>query len=161
MSGNLNTAQVFGNPIHLLAYGFGAGLSPKGPGTMGTLVAIPIYMMLMWLGSVPYGVFLAVGLVAGVYICGYTARAIGVDDPKQVVWDEVVGYLITMLGLPFGLLWIVAGFLLFRLFDIWKPWPICWLDRNVKGGLGIMLDDVVAAILACLLLNSALRLLKL
>ncbi|HEU5398052.1 MAG TPA: phosphatidylglycerophosphatase A [Gammaproteobacteria bacterium] len=157
----LSARQVFTNPIHFLAYGFGAGLSPKAPGTMGTLVAVPIYVLLMHLGQPVYWGFLAVALVAGIYLCGYSARAIGVDDPKGVVWDEVVGYLVTLLGLPFGWLWIAAGFLLFRLFDIWKPWPIRWLDRNVKGGLGIMLDDVAAAIPACLLLNIACHVFKL
>lgn len=150
---NLSAREVFINPVHLLAYGFGAGLSPKAPGTLGTVVAIPIYVLLAWLGSTAYFSFLAVALVAGIFICGYTARRIGLDDPKSVVWDEVVGYLITMIGLPLGVLWVVAGFLLFRLFDIWKPWPIRWLDRNVKGGLGIMVDDVAAAIPACLILN--------
>lgn len=161
MSGNLTARQVFTNPVHLLAYGFGAGLSPKAPGTMGTVVAIPIYVLLVWLGPTVYFVFLAVALVAGIFICGYTAKVLGVDDPKSVVWDEVVGYLITMIGVPLGAVWVVAGFLLFRLFDIWKPWPIRWLDRNVKGGLGIMVDDVAAAIPACLILNLAVYLLKL
>jgi len=161
MSGNLKPRQVFTNPIHFLAYGFGAGLSPKAPGTMGTVAAIPLYVGLMTLGQPVYWAFTVLALVAGVYICGYTAKVIGVDDPKSVVWDEVVGYLITMLCVPFGWLWILAGFLLFRLFDIWKPWPIRWLDRNVKGGLGIMVDDVLAAVFACLILNLARYLLKL
>ncbi len=80
--------------------------------------------------------------------------------PKGVVWDEIVGYLITMLGLPFNWMWMLGGFLLFRLFDIWKPWPIRWVDRNVKGGLGIMFDDVIAAVFACVLLNLAAYFLK-
>jgi phosphatidylglycerophosphatase A len=159
--GQLTAKEVFTNPVHLLAYGFGAGLSPKAPGTLGTVVAIPIYVLLAWLGSTAYFVCLAVALVAGIFICGYTAKALEVDDPKSVVWDEVVGYLITMIGVPLGAVWVVAGFLLFRLFDIWKPWPIRWLDRNVKGGLGIMVDDVAAAIPACLILNLAVYLLKL
>ena len=158
---NLSAREVFTNPIHLLAYGFGAGLSPKAPGTLGTVVAIPIYVLLIWSGPAAYFGFLAVALVAGVFICGYTARRIGVDDPKSVVWDEVVGYFITMIGVPFGAAWVLAGFLLFRLFDIWKPWPIRWLDRNVKGGFGIMVDDVAAAIPACLILNLVVYLLKL
>lgn len=158
---NLIPREIFGNPVHFLAYGFGAGLSPKGPGTMGTLAAIPLYLFLMWLGPLTYGVFLAAAFVSGVFICGYTARAIGVDDPKGVVWDEVAGYLITMLGLPFGWPWIAAGFVLFRLFDIWKPWPIRWFDRHVKGGLGIMLDDVVAAVFASSILHLGRYLLKL
>jgi phosphatidylglycerophosphatase A len=103
---------------------------------------------------------LAVALVAGIFICGYTAGQMGIDDPKGVVWDEIVGYLITMLCLPFSWMWVLAGFLLFRLFDIWKPWPIRWADRHVKGGLGIMLDDVIAAAFACVLLNLGAYLLK-
>ncbi len=158
---NLSARQVFTNPIHFLAFGFGAGLSPKAPGTMGTVAAIPIYLLLAWSGPVAYYSFLAVALVAGAFICGYTARRLGVDDPSPVVWDEVVGYLITMAAVPLGFLWILAGFLLFRLFDIWKPWPIRWLDRSVKGGLGIMLDDVVAGLFSCVLLNLSLYLLKL
>lgn len=157
----LSPRQVFTHPVHFLAYGFGAGLSPKAPGTFGTVAAIPIYLLLAWSGPAMYLVFLAVALVAGVFICGYTARQLGVDDPSPVVWDEVVGYLITMLWVPVGVLWMLAGFLLFRLLDIWKPWPIRWLDRNVKGGLGIMLDDVAAGIFACVLLNFGAYLLKL
>ena len=158
---NLTTKQVFTNPVHFLAYGFGAGLSPKAPGTMGTLVTIPIYVLLMMYASgAVYLAVLAVALVAGIFICGYTAKQIGVDDPKSVVWDEVVGYLITMLGLPLGWVWVIGGFLLFRLFDIWKPWPIRWADRNIKGGFGIMFDDVLAAIPACVLLNLAAYFLK-
>ena len=134
--GNLSAREVFTHPLHLLAYGFGAGLSPKAPGTAGTVVAIPIYLVLMRLGPAVYFGFLAVALVAGTYICGYTARRLGVDDPKGVVWDEVVGYLITMVWLPLGAIWILAGFLLFRLFDIWKPWPIRWLDRSEERRVG-------------------------
>jgi phosphatidylglycerophosphatase A len=140
--------------VHFLAYGFGAGLSPKAPGTMGTLVAIPLYVLLMlYASSTVYLAVLAVALMAGIFICGYTARQMGIDDPKGVVWDEIVGYLITMLGLPLNWIWVVGGFLLFRLFDIWKPWPIRWVDRNIKGGAGIMFDDVIAAVFACVLLN--------
>ena len=158
---NLTARQVFTNPIHILAYGFGTGLSPKAPGTLGSVAALPIYVLLFKLGLLGYLVCVVIAFVAGVFICGYTARRIGVEDPKSVVWDEVVGYLITMIAVPFSPLWMAAGFLLFRLFDIWKPGPIRWLDRNVKGGLGIMLDDVAAALVACFLLNLGVYLLKL
>ncbi|HEX7964730.1 MAG TPA: phosphatidylglycerophosphatase A [Gammaproteobacteria bacterium] len=158
--GNLSARQVFTHPVHLLAYGFGAGLAPKAPGTAGTLVAIPIYVLLAQAGDTVYLAALAAMLVAGVFICGYTAANTGLDDPKGVVWDEIVGYLIAMLGLPFGWAWMLGGFLLFRLFDIWKPWPIRWLDRRIKGGVGIMLDDVAAALIACVLLNVSARLLN-
>ena len=157
---NLTARQVFTHPVHFLAYGFGSGLSPKAPGTMGTVVAIPLYALLMCLGNDVYYAATLVGFVGGVFICGYTASVIGVDDPKSVVWDEVIGYLITMLGLPLGWIWAVGGFLLFRLFDIWKPWPIRWADRHIKGGFGIMFDDVLAAIPACVLLNLAAYFLK-
>ena len=157
---SLTARQVFSNPVHFLAYGFGAGLSPKAPGTAGTLVAIPIYLLLMWAGPQVYYPVLAVALVAGVFICGYTAKAIGVDDPKGVVWDEIVGYLITLAWLPLNAVWVIVGFLLFRLFDIWKPWPIRWVDRNIKGGAGIMFDDVIAAVFACVILNLAAYFLK-
>jgi phosphatidylglycerophosphatase A len=157
---NLTARQVFTHPVHFLAYGFGAGLSPKAPGTMGTVVAVPIYALLMYAGSGAYLSVLVVSLVAGVFICGYTAGVMGIDDPKGVVWDEIVGYLITMLALPFNWIWMLGGFLLFRLFDIWKPWPIGWVDRRIKGGVGIMLDDVIAAIFACVLLNLAAYFLK-
>lgn len=152
---NLTARQVFTHPVHFLAYGFGAGLSPKAPGTLGTAVAIPLYALLMYAGSGAYLSVLAVALVAGVFICGYTAGVTGIDDPKGVVWDEIVGYLITMMFLPFHWMWMLGGFLLFRLFDIWKPWPISWADRHIQGGVGIMLDDVIAAIFACVLLNLA------
>ncbi|HEX4300770.1 MAG TPA: phosphatidylglycerophosphatase A [Gammaproteobacteria bacterium] len=159
---NLTARQVFTHPVHLLAYGFGAGLSPKAPGTMGTLVAIPLYLLLlMYTSSGVYLAVLAVALAAGVFICGYTAKQMSIDDPKGVVWDEIVGYLITMLGLPLGWFWVIGGFLMFRLFDIWKPWPIRWVDRHIKGGIGIMLDDVIAAVFACVLLNLAAYFLKL
>ena len=157
---NLTARQVFTHPVHFLAYGFGAGLSPKAPGTMGTVVAVPIYLLLEYCGRDVYYAALLAGLVAGVFICGYTAAAVGVDDPKGVVWDEIIGYLITMLGLPLSWVWVLGGFLLFRLFDIWKPWPIGWVDRRIKGGVGIMLDDVIAAIFACVLLNLGAYFLK-
>ncbi|MGE5624075.1 MAG: phosphatidylglycerophosphatase A [Bacillota bacterium] len=158
--GNLTAKQVFSNPVHFLAYGFGAGLSPRAPGTMGTLAAVPLYLLLTWLGPWIYAAGLIVALVAGVFICGYTAEQLETDDPGPVVWDEVAGYLLTMLGLPFGAVWMLAGFALFRLFDIWKPWPIRWLDRRIKGGLGIMLDDAVAAVFAGLLLHVTAYFLK-
>jgi phosphatidylglycerophosphatase A len=151
----LSARQVFANPVHLLACGFGAGLVPKGPGTAGTLVAIPIYIVMMRLDPWTYLAVTAVMFVAGIFICGYTARRLQVDDPGMVVWDEIVGYLISMAWVPFGGTWMAAGFLLFRLLDIWKPWPIRYFDRNIKGGFGIMLDDLVAAIPVCAVLGIA------
>ena len=111
---------------------------------MGTLLAVGIYLPLSRLSLPAYVAGLSVVVLVGIWLCGKAARDLGVHDHPGIVWDEVAGYLVTMLAAPTGWLWIVAGFLLFRLFDIWKPWPIGWLDRRVGGGLGIMLDDLVA-----------------
>ncbi len=147
------------HPLHLLAFGMGSGCSPKAPGTMGTVLAMLLYVPLSYLPSWWYlGVTLAVTL-AGIGICGWSARQLGVHDHPGIVWDEIAGYLVTMLWAPAGFEWMLAGFVLFRLFDILKPWPIGWLDRRVGGGLGIMLDDVVAGIAAMVCLQLVHRVL--
>ena len=159
---NLTPRQVFTDPVHFLSSGFGSGLMPSAPGTAGTVVAIPLYLVLgSYLGTNAYLSMTLFLFLVGIPICGYTARRMGVDDPKSVVWDEIVGYLVTMAWAPLGWLWIILGFGLFRLFDIWKPWPIRWLDRRVKGGFGIMLDDLVAGFFACLLLSVSRYIFKL
>jgi phosphatidylglycerophosphatase A len=160
MSGPLTARDVFRNPWHFIAYGFGAGLAPRAPGTAGTVVAIPVYLLVHLGGIWFYLGFTLAAFLIGVAICGYTARHMGIDDPSGVVWDEIVGYLISMTLAPLGIIWIVAGFVLFRVFDIWKPWPIRMLDRRVKGGLGIMLDDVVAGLFAAILLGLAVHILN-
>ncbi|PWF62354.1 phosphatidylglycerophosphatase A [Shewanella sp. BC20] len=136
------------NPVHFLALGFGSGLAAKAPGTFGTLAAVPLYLLL---AQLPLSWYLAVTLVcvlAGIYICDKAAKDMGVHDHGAIVWDEVAGLLITMIAAPAGVLWLVVGFVLFRLFDIIKPWPIRWLDAKVEGGFGIMIDDVLAGIFA-------------
>jgi phosphatidylglycerophosphatase A len=145
------------NPVHLLAFGLGSGCSPKAPGTFGTLMAVALYLPLSQLELVWYLVVLAVAVLAGIWICGRTSRDLGVHDHGGIVWDEFAGFWLTMVAAPTGWAWIVAGFLLFRLFDIWKPWPISWLDRRVHGGLGIMLDDLAAGLLALLVMQVAAR----
>ena len=160
MQKQLSAREVFSNPIHLLAYGFGSGLSPRAPGTAGTLVGVIVYLLLL---PVSLWIYLLVTLalfLAGIFICGYTAKRLGVEDPGAVNWDEVVGFLATMAFAPHGWLWMVLGFVLFRCFDILKPWPIRWFDRNLHGGLGIMLDDVVAAIPAAFIIYIATLILK-
>lgn len=144
-----------GKPTHLLAFGFGAGCSPKAPGTMGTLVAVAIYLPLSHLALPVYAAVLGLVIAAGIWLCDSATRDLGVHDHPGIVWDEIAGFLLTMLGAPAGWPWLVAGFVLFRLFDIWKPWPIGWLDRRVGGGLGIMLDDLVAGAFAALCLQAA------
>ena len=136
---------VLRNPVHLFSFGFGAGLSPFAPGTMGTLIAIPIFLLLSTFSSIIYLLILAILFVAGCWAAGLTAKALNTHDHPGIVIDEIVGYLITMLFVPASWYWMLLGFLLFRLFDIWKPWPIAIIDRRVPGGLGIMLDDVLAA----------------
>jgi len=141
-------------PVHLVAFGFGAGLMPRAPGTFGTLVAVPLVLFVMQFG---YAVHLAVALVfafAGVYLCGESARRLGVHDHPGIVWDEITGYTVTMLAAPASLGWLVAGFVLFRLLDIVKPWPIREADHSLRGGLGIMLDDIIAGVIAAAILHA-------
>lgn len=147
------TKTVLSSPIHFLAFGFGSGLSPMAPGTVGTLMAIPLYLLMARLPWMYYLALLALAIVVGVWLCGESARLLGVHDHGGIVWDEFVGFWITMLFVPPEWLWIALGFVLFRLFDIWKPWPIRLIDKQVDGGLGIMLDDILAGIYALLLLH--------
>lgn len=153
MQWSANPKVIFSNPVHILSFGFGSGLSPKAPGTFGTLAAIPLYLLLMQLSWPVYLAVVVVTFFVGVYLCGETAKALGVHDHGGIVWDEFVGFWITMFMAPAGWLWLVAGFVLFRFFDIVKPWPIRWLDRSVSGGFGIMIDDVLAGLYALALLQ--------
>jgi phosphatidylglycerophosphatase A len=144
---------IFTDPIHFLAFGFGSGLSPIAPGTVGTLAVIPIYLLMQPLSLFYYGVLVLFITLIGIWICGESSKRLGVHDHKGIVWDEFAGYLITMFAAPFAWQWIIIGFLLFRLFDIWKPWPIRPIDENLGGGLGIMLDDVLAGVFAAIILQ--------
>lgn len=134
------------NPVHLISLGFGSGLSPKAPGTMGTLAAIPLYLLLASLDLQWYLLFTLLLSVLGIWFCTYTSDALEVHDHPGIVIDEFAGFLITMIAVPLNMYTLMLGFLLFRLFDIIKPWPIGWLDRKVHSGLGIMLDDILAGI---------------
>lgn len=145
---------VLTSPVHFLAFGFGSGLSPKAPGTMGTLAAIPLYLLLMNLPLTGYLLMVLLISVVGIWICGESSRRLGVHDHGGIVWDEFAGFLLTMTAAPQGWAWIVLGFALFRLFDIWKPWPVRVADRQLHGGLGIMLDDILAGIYAWLVLQA-------
>ncbi len=143
------------DPWHLLAFGLGSGGVPKAPGTAGTLAAVPLYYLLAPLDATAYLLLLVAMFIFGVWLCGRVSRELGVHDHGGIVWDEWVGFLVTMAWAPSGWLWVLLGFLLFRLFDIWKPWPIGCLDRKLNGGLGIMLDDLLAGIYSLLLLQAA------
>ncbi len=143
------------DPILLLALGLGSGLARRGPGTADTAVGAGLYLLIAPL-PVAAVVIVTLAVVAiGIPLCGCAARRLGVHDDPAIVWDEIAGYLVTMLLLPFEVLWIVAGFVLFRILDIAKPWPISWLDHRVGGGTGIMADDILAGAVACALLHLA------
>lgn len=143
------------DPVLLLAFGFGSGLFRKAPGTLGTLAALPICWLSGQWGGIVYSVLTVVVAVAGVWLCGHAAKRLGEHDFGGIVWDEIAGLLVAMWGLPFTWSTILAGFALFRLFDIMKPWPIRWVDRHVEGGFGIMLDDILAGLLTAAILHAA------
>jgi len=132
------------DPRLALAFGFGAGLAPRAPGTVGSLLAVPLHLLTMaW--PMPQRVLaIALAFAVGVAVCGHAARALRTPDHPGIVWDEVVGCLVALLVTPLSWVGLAAGFGLFRLLDIWKPWPIRVADRRVHGGFGIMLDDLLA-----------------
>ena len=142
------------NPVHFLSLGFGSGLMPKAPGTFGTIAAIPVYLLMADLSLLYFIVITAMITLAGIYFAHYTSKALGVHDHSGIVIDEIAGYLITMIAVPFDWKWMLIGFVLFRFFDILKPWPISWLDKKVEGGFGIMIDDVLAGLFALFCLHS-------
>lgn len=140
--------------IIFLMQGFGVGCSPIIPGTCGTLLAIPIYLIFY---PLPFHIYFSIILIlwiVGIYGCQLASTELQVHDAPSLVWDEMVGFLVAMTGIFPSIKTIILGFLLFRLFDILKPWPISWVDKNVKNGLGIMLDDVLAGVCTNLILSS-------
>ncbi|WJG08414.1 phosphatidylglycerophosphatase A [Aliiglaciecola sp. LCG003] len=139
------------NPVHFLAFGFGSGLASKMPGTFGSIAAIPLVMLCSHYLTLP--LYLAVTVLAcilGIWICGQAADDMGVHDHAAIVWDEIAGMMIVMVAVPLSWQTMLAGFVLFRFFDIVKPWPISYVDRVLHGGIGIMLDDVLAGVAALL-----------
>ena len=161
MKANAAPVPVWRRIVHFLAFGFGSGKAPVAPGTFGTLVGIPAYLLLQ-----PFAIYIYVSIVAtmfavGVWFCHVTEHDLGVHDHPGIVWDEIVGYLITMFLAPAGWMWLIVGFVLFRLFDIWKPFPIRQIERRIQGGFGNMLDDALAAVYAWLALQVVVRLVPL
>ncbi|MCB5225748.1 phosphatidylglycerophosphatase A [Alishewanella sp. 16-MA] len=138
---------------HFLALGFGSGLAPKAPGTFGTLAALPLVWLLSLAGQAWLLLFILFGSLLGIYVCGKAAADVGEHDHGAIVWDEIIGFALTMLLVPISWQSLLLGFILFRLFDILKPWPISWFDRRVHGGFGIMLDDLLAALPALAILH--------
>ncbi|MBX9755593.1 MAG: phosphatidylglycerophosphatase A [Pseudomonadaceae bacterium] len=152
--------SVWRNPWHFLAFGFGSGTLAKAPGTWGTLVGLAFVPLWHLLPDWGYCLMLVLTTLFGVWLCGKVARDLGVHDHGGIVWDEMVGIWITLWLAPTGWQWLLLGFALFRLFDIVKPWPIRWIDRQVHGGLGIMLDDVLAGVFAWLALQAVILVLS-
>lgn len=138
------------NPRHCLSLGFGSGLIKPAPGTWGTIAALPLWLLFATSSPTVYVLLLAISFALGVYLCGYTAKQLGTHDHSAIVWDEFVGVWFALFLVPSTWIGVLCAFALFRLFDIWKPWPIRYLDQHVHGGLGIMLDDVLAGVLACI-----------
>ena len=149
----INFSELLKRPACFLGLGFGSGLAPKAPGTFGTLAALPIYWLMQGLPLITYISIVVLAFIAGIWICQKSAEWLGKDDPSAVVWDEIVGYLITMIAAPAGWQWMVIGFVLFRFFDILKPWPINLADKAIHGGLGIMVDDVIAGIFSLVVIQ--------
>ena len=161
-----NWRFAFSNPVHCVAFGFGSGLAPIAPGTAGSLFGWASYLLLApWLPNGIWAAFLLGGFALGVWVCGRTAQALQTDDPSPVVWDEIVAiWLVLWLLQPApqtpAAWWLqAAGFGLFRVFDAVKSGPVGWCDRHVQGGLGIMLDDLVAALLTLAVVFGAMHLL--
>jgi len=148
----LSVRQIMSNPVLFLAFGFGSGLAKKMPGTIGTIAAIPVYLLFIQAEGWLYSVLTTLVIITGFWICGNAAKLLGEHDFGGIVWDEVAGFLITMWLVPFSWAAVLIGFVLFRFFDILKPWPIKWIDQQVGGGLGIMLDDVLAGGMAAVIL---------
>ena len=141
-----------------LAFGLGSGLSRFAPGTMGTIVAIPFAPLVKSLPPVGYWSLLGALFLAGIWLCGVTAKRLGKHDPGGIVWDEMVGYWLTIAFIPLHWPWLLLAFVLFRIFDILKPWPIKFTERLFEGGLGIMADDILAAAYAILVMAVITRL---
>lgn len=151
----LTPGAIVRDPKLFLAFGFGLGLVKVMPGTVGTFAALPIYWLLAPFPDWVYWLGVALSVIFGISLCGYASARLGDHDSGHIVWDEVIGMLLTW-GFSAGSgRELVAGFILFRLLDILKPWPIRWFDRKITGGLGIVLDDAVAGLLAgaCLYLG--------
>jgi len=140
--------QELKDPVVFIALGLGSGLSPKAPGTAGTLLTVPLVYFLQQQTLLVYCLVTLFVLLTGSWVCGYAAKKLNVHDHSAIVYDEVAGFLITMFMIPANWSLMLLGFILFRFFDAVKPWPISWCDKNIGGGFGIMFDDVVAGLIS-------------
>ena len=151
---NPSFGDLLSNPSLLIAFGFGSGLARWMPGTFGTLVGVPIAYLLCGKSVATWLVVVAVLFAVGVVACDRACRHLKTHDHRGVVWDEIVGYVVTMAFVPCVWYLFVLGFFAFRFFDIIKPWPISLIDRKVHGGFGVMIDDVVAGLFALLVVHG-------
>lgn len=152
---SLSPKKLLRHPAGWIASGFGSGFSPRAPGTVGSAAALLPWLWLCMLPLPYYIAAIVVAFVIGVWVSSWVVRRSGVQDPQVVVWDEFVGVWIALIAAPAGWIWMLAGFALFRLFDIWKPWPVSWADEKIGGGLGVMLDDVFAGVYALIVMQLA------
>lgn len=146
---------AFGSVDGFLAFGFGSGLLTRAPGTMGTLAAVPFALLLPLVDGTVRGLIVLGAFLIGIWLCRRATRRLGVEDYGGIVWDEMAGYWLAVAWLPPHWAWLAAAFLLFRFFDIYKPWPISAADKRVGGGFGIMLDDAIAGVYTAILLAGA------
>lgn len=149
--------QVWQDPLYFIGFGFGAGAMPFAPGTFGTLMAIPFYLLFRNLHPAAYVALVLILIALSSWLSHHLSKAIHEHDHPGMCIDEFVGYFVTMCFAPHHWLYVVIGFGLFRLFDIWKPWPIGWVDKHVKGGFGMILDDVLAGVYSLILLQVLAR----
>jgi phosphatidylglycerophosphatase A len=146
------------HPAHFIALGFGSGLAPKAPGTFGTLAAFPLFWLIHFTSPQTQLALVTAAIMMGIWVCDITGRHLGVHDSGHIVWDEIAAFLLVLVFTPASALWMAYAFGLFRLFDIWKPFPIGWLDSHIKGGQGVMLDDLLAAGYALIVLFLTIQL---
>ncbi|OGT45552.1 MAG: phosphatidylglycerophosphatase [Gammaproteobacteria bacterium RIFCSPHIGHO2_12_FULL_41_20] len=147
-------AAIWQKPSYFVAFGFGTGALPIAPGTFGTLIAIPFYLLLQPLPFYAYLTIVLLCAIVSMKLCDILSKEIHVHDHPGMNIDEIIGFLVTMIHAPPHWLWIIVGFALFRLFDIWKPWPIHWLDQKVPGGIGMVLDDILAGIYGLVIIQA-------
>jgi phosphatidylglycerophosphatase A len=152
---------LLAHPAHMIAFGFGAGLAKRAPGTWGTAVAIPIFFALHWFGQ-PLLTWAVIGILfgVGIWATNIAGKALGIADHGGMVIDEIVAFMIVLAASPKSFAWVLYAFVLFRLFDIVKPWPISLADRHIKGGFGVMFDDILAALFAVIVVITTESLLR-
>lgn len=148
-----NLRFMLSHPLHFLSLGFGSGLAKVAPGTFGTLVGLPLFWLMASYSMSMQLLVIAMLFIIGIYFCEFTGKAIGVIDHGSIVWDEIVAIMLVLTFTPHQWQWWLAAFVLFRLFDIWKPYPIRQLEAKFKNGFGVMFDDLLAAIYAIICLQ--------